>query len=741
MAAMSGMMAAGTVGTAVGMMNTVPIMAEETMTDEEWAASFKRRDSDIDGQFGTDWWGSADLVLPSGSGLWQIISVTSAAKDGNMTAVDAFQSWLERNGLTTETLIDESADDPIYPFTIDEEKQADLAAYVALKARTDVYSNVLDPSVAPCTHLTDGIYVIADWGSFSNPERTPKVRLVNISNDTRARITSMFVAKTETESVLVVDSSTAAWKLDAGNTSLLGTEWKFFRLYTTDDNGAMVINPDYKSAIISALDLPTSSSETVVANALNELRKNQFEADEFANRLRELLPSEATYDVPVTKVDGQGNAIIKGMEPGWYMGFAASSGAILHLAEEGTNDDPTVINVKAGLTPTVVKKIQEDDGAIGWNDIADLSYGDYIHYKYETALPGITYVSNGQKNMFTINGKEQEFYLTFEDTVDKGIKSNAENIVIKIDGQTVPSEYIEKASTANGFNLKLKNISSLLQTLYPDEATIVGGQSVTVEYQHWFYGSGLTDRMGKNSEYLNTVSMKYPTHKQGSDAEEETPEDTVALYTYAVEVSKQAGVNEQDVSDVFLPGAEFTIYTGEYNADFAKDTREEMKVVKVDGGYIAGGDMTNGSTVKTDENGKIVIQGLDSGTYTLIETKAPDGYKLDATPIIFTIEPAYKTDRGEELEDGGYAAGDFTAKDAKNLTKVSGKVRQGESEKNISTNTNLDVQFSVLNTPINPGDLPATGSNWTLILTAAGGLLVVAGMIAKKKRESEETDN
>ncbi|OZI12636.1 hypothetical protein CEW92_05640 [Bacillaceae bacterium SAS-127] len=47
---------------------------------------------------------------------------------------------------------------------------------------------------------------------------------------------------------------------------------------------------------------------------------------------------------------------------------------------------------------------------------------------------------------------------------------------------------------------------------------------------------------------------------------------------------------------------------------------------------------TSHSELKTDANGKVVIEDLKPGNYQFIETKAPFGYELDATPIAFTIE-------------------------------------------------------------------------------------------------------
>ncbi|MEC2064219.1 SpaA isopeptide-forming pilin-related protein [Bacillus inaquosorum] len=41
---------------------------------------------------------------------------------------------------------------------------------------------------------------------------------------------------------------------------------------------------------------------------------------------------------------------------------------------------------------------------------------------------------------------------------------------------------------------------------------------------------------------------------------------------------------------------------------------------------------------KTDKQGQFTVKGLAPGSYQFIETKAPEGYKVDETPIEFTIE-------------------------------------------------------------------------------------------------------
>ena len=43
------------------------------------------------------------------------------------------------------------------------------------------------------------------------------------------------------------------------------------------------------------------------------------------------------------------------------------------------------------------------------------------------------------------------------------------------------------------------------------------------------------------------------------------------------------------------------------------------------------------SGLVTDKNGVLLLEGLEQGSYQLVETKAPEGYTLDSTPVVFTL--------------------------------------------------------------------------------------------------------
>lgn len=158
----------------------------------------------------------------------------------------------------------------------------------------------------------------------------------------------------------------------------------------------------------------------------------------------------------------------------------------------------------------------------------------------------------------------------------------------------------------------------------------------------------------------------------------ETGSTTKPVETHwgALRIIKHAEDNENSV----LEGATFNLYvnTGSHDAP----------VFDIDAPLIEG--------LTTDANGQINVAGLKVGEYVLVETAAPAGYLLDATPRPITIR-----------------AGEIT----------------------VSENV-----YEVPNEQEPPFNLPLTGGTGTMLFTIAGLVLLVGAgagyTVLRKRRES-----
>ena len=115
----------------------------------------------------------------------------------------------------------------------------------------------------------------------------------------------------------------------------------------------------------------------------------------------------------------------------------------------------------------------------------------------------------------------------------------------------------------------------------------------------------------KNAAYLKYNSASYNT--QGVEKKINVDRQ---LYTYGVKIKK---VDNKD-ENTALQGAEFALKKGDTEIKFAKSGK--MYYPAADGD----------AKLTTDGNGEMLIAGLDLGTYTLTETKAPSGYTLPRNP-------------------------------------------------------------------------------------------------------------
>lgn len=139
-------------------------------------------------------------------------------------------------------------------------------------------------------------------------------------------------------------------------------------------------------------------------------------------------------------------------------------------------------------------------------------------------------------------------------------------------------------------------------------------------------------------------------------------------------------------------------------------------------------------TVESDANGRINIEGIDAGWYSITETSAPDGYVKDSTTYYILIEPFFE--KVDVVENGAHYKYDRlvsydvyvgTSKDKSACTKTAHYKAFDNSGSTGLEKTELQ-EFAISNNkPIEKNDLPTSGSRAGKIQNTQGVALPSTG--------------
>ena len=133
--------------------------------------------------------------------------------------------------------------------------------------------------------------------------------------------------------------------------------------------------------------------------------------------------------------------------------------------------------------------------------------------------------------------------------------------------------------------------------------------------------------------------------------------------------------------------------------------------------------------IETVSGEDITFKGLDAGTYTLTETDAPSGYAKLANVITVQVEAV--------TEEGALTgAAKVTVTNATAVTDTTGDTEGGD--KTTGTTGVSDVNVVVRN--FKGISLPETGSVTSIIVMAAGALVVLGGvayLLRGRKKDDE----
>lgn len=249
-------------------------------------------------------------------------------------------------------------------------------------------------------------------------------------------------------------------------------------------------------------------------------------------------------------------------------------------------------------TPKVEKEVAEvaTDGTQTWGKLADAETGVEVPYRVTGTLP-----SNWDK--FTT------YYYSFHDSLPEALIVDVDSVQVQLmdENMQFKADLTDYFTTTYEDNLLLVEISDL-KAVAPDA---VSTDLVVLTYTAALDPTKTTP--GTEGEALNYVYIEY-TSKPWTDGIGRSTEDYAGLLTWRIDMLKIASSTEAPLS-----GATFTVqnYAGQYLA--ADGTLHDEPVYHV-----------------TSSDGAILISGVDSGTYTVTETAAPEGYVM-ASPFTITV--------------------------------------------------------------------------------------------------------
>lgn len=319
--------------------------------------------------------------------------------------------------------------------------------------------------------------------------------------------------------------------------------------------------------------------------------------------------------------------------------------------------------------PSFEKKLKDSNDTEGtlsdWQDAADWDMGDDVPFKLEG-----TVASN--------YADYKTYYFAFHDVEERGLTFNKDSVKVYVDNTAITSGYTvvtEGLTDGCTFEVKFADLKQI--------SAVKAGSKIRVEYTSKLNENAVIGEQGN----VNKAKLQYsnnPNDEQGGEngPTGETPWDNVIVFTYKTVINKVDDKNQP------LKGAEFTL-------------SKKMK----------NGTTTTVAVVKNDEGTTFTFNGLDDGDYVLSETVTPAGYnKID--DITFTVTANHA------IEWDGTGRTDV-------LTSLSGDKKSGSAE---FTMTASKADGSLTSNVVNkPGSsLPETGGMGTIVLYAAGAVLVIA---------------
>lgn len=542
--------------------------------------------------------------------------------------------------------------------------------------------------------------------------------------------------------------------------SLAGKKFNIYKIFDAQNSDGMesinyTMNPAYEQALKNAtgkdteyaiIDYIQTLNTNVIVNDVSHTQKNETRYSEFRYFVEKLrneivkLQNEPTQVVTVPE-DATDSYTLE-VPYGWYIVDEVTSVEGTHSASSlcmvNTANPDVTIDIKSDY-PVIKKQILEDDNKSsigvdkdGWNDVADFEIGQTIPYRY------LTYVPN-------MNGYNT-YYFSMHDRMDSALTFNPDSVVVKVGKFTLEKDIDYKIVTEGipedeTFQIQIIDLKNTVNKyFYADEADAnpetekIYGQEINVEYTATLNDKAQLDT--GRSGFENDVKLEFSNNpdSDGQGQTGETPWDTVVAFTFRTNGVK---VNDQN-PELKLEDARFRLYSD-------KECKNEVYVKKAtatEGYIVINRDSFTGNTAPdeavemiSDKNGMFNIIGLDSQTYYLKETVAPDGYRLLKDPIQIDIKATYcEQNRDNYIKGDGATDKTLQKLEATAHFKECYDQSFNEYDNNLTTSVeDGSINLKVVNKV--GSKLPATGSIATIILIGAGTAIMGSVLIKNRKKE------